>query len=88
MGSFGELTATATAAHAETDGAPYVQFSVSLGCRIHGLAVVKRMKRPTLRKMATTAPQSCATNWFRGFARRRYPVFKSPVNKGQIHRGI
>jgi hypothetical protein len=46
---------------------------------IQGEAFVKRMKRPEVKKMETRDPQSCATNWFLGFARRRYPVFKSPV---------
>ena len=46
---------------------------------MHGLAVVNKINSPTFRKMATTAPHSCATNWFFGFARKRYPVFKSPV---------
>lgn len=39
------------------------------------------MKSPTFRKIATTEPASCATNWFLGFARSKYPVFRSPGKK-------
>lgn len=61
VGGTGSLwldTATATAAHAETDGAPYVHVSYCSGKMIHLDAEVNRMKSPTLRKIATVAPTS------------------------------
>lgn len=56
--SLGLETATATAAHADTEGAPYVHSPVAGGYKIQGDAVVKRIKRPTLRKTDTTDPTS------------------------------
>jgi len=69
--SWGLETARATAAHALTLGALYVHSPEAGGYKIQGDAFVNKTNRPVLRKTAIMAPISCATNWLRGFARRR-----------------
>lgn len=70
-GSLGLGTATATATHAETDEALYVQVPYYLGRMIRLGAKLKRMESQTLRKTATRDPTSWAMSWFFGLARRR-----------------
>lgn len=75
----GAVTATATALHADTDGAEKAQVSYSSGRMTQGYALMKRTKMPGASHTAMKVPMAWAYHWERGGVRRRKPVRKSEV---------